>query len=58
MFLDRIVQQTRLDLVQRKQELPIEQLQQRAHEQVPPRNMLEAFEPLKECWRPILIRWQ
>lgn len=45
MFLDRIVQQTRLDLVQRKQELPLEKLQQRAHEQAPPRNMLEAFEP-------------
>jgi indole-3-glycerol phosphate synthase/phosphoribosylanthranilate isomerase/anthranilate synthase/indole-3-glycerol phosphate synthase/phosphoribosylanthranilate isomerase len=45
MFLDRIVQQTRLDLVQRKLELPLEKLQQHAHEQTPPRNMLEAFEP-------------
>ncbi len=45
MFLDRIVQQTRLDLVQRKQELPLERLQQLAGEQAHPRNMLEAFEP-------------
>lgn len=45
MFLDRIVQQTRLDLVQRKQELPLEQLQQRALEQPRPRDMLGAFEP-------------
>ncbi len=45
MFLDRIVQQTRLDLVQRKQELPLEKLQQCAREQAPPRNMLAAFEP-------------
>ena len=45
MFLDRIVQQTRLDLVQRKQELPLEKLQQLALEQTHPRNILEAFEP-------------
>ncbi len=45
MFLDRIVQQTRLDLVQRKQELPLEKLQQIALEQPRPRDILKAFEP-------------
>ncbi|GAC1359866.1 MAG: bifunctional indole-3-glycerol-phosphate synthase TrpC/phosphoribosylanthranilate isomerase TrpF [Ktedonobacteraceae bacterium] len=45
MFLDRIVQQTRLDLVQRKQEQPLEELQRLALEQVPPRDMLRAFAP-------------
>ncbi len=45
MFLNRIVQQTRLDLIQRKQEHPLEELQQLAREQPHPRDMLAAFEP-------------
>jgi indole-3-glycerol phosphate synthase / phosphoribosylanthranilate isomerase len=44
MFLDRIVEKTRLDLVQRKQEHPLEELQQLAQEQSYPRDMLAAFE--------------
>lgn len=45
MFLDRIVSQTRLDLDQRKQQLPFEELQQQASNQPEPRNLLAAFEP-------------
>ncbi|GCE24831.1 bifunctional indole-3-glycerol phosphate synthase/phosphoribosylanthranilate isomerase [Dictyobacter alpinus] len=45
MFLDKIVEQTRKDLIQRKAELPLEQLQQLALEQPRPRDVLEAFEP-------------
>lgn len=43
MFLDRIVAQTRLDLEQRKQEVPLAEMQQRAAAQPQPRDMLEAF---------------
>ncbi|GCF08047.1 bifunctional indole-3-glycerol-phosphate synthase TrpC/phosphoribosylanthranilate isomerase TrpF [Dictyobacter arantiisoli] len=45
MFLDKIVNQTRLDLAQRKIEHPIEELQRLAFEQSSPRDVLEAFEP-------------
>ncbi len=45
MFLQRIVEQTRLDLEKRKQICPLAQMQQLAIEQPSPRNMLEAFEP-------------
>ena len=44
MFLDKIVDQTRIDIAQRKLELPLEQLQQLAMEQPRPRDVLEAFE--------------
>jgi indole-3-glycerol phosphate synthase/phosphoribosylanthranilate isomerase len=45
MFLDKIVHQTRLDLVQRKQELPMDDIQRLALEQPRPRDGLAAFEP-------------
>ena len=45
MFLQRIVEQTRLDLAQRKQVCPLAEMQQLATEQSPPRDMLKAFEP-------------
>lgn len=45
MFLDRIVQQTNKDLVERKQTVPIEVLMQHAMEQPQPRDLLEAFVP-------------
>src|SRR5437667_12548589 len=45
MFLQRIVEQTRLDLEKRKQVCPLAEMQQLATEQPPPRDMLEAFEP-------------
>ncbi len=45
MFLDRIVTQTRADLVQRKIDTPLEELQQRARAQKPPRDMVAAFAP-------------
>jgi indole-3-glycerol phosphate synthase/phosphoribosylanthranilate isomerase len=45
MFLDRIVAQTRLDLEQRKQECPLEEMRQRASRQPQPRDLLAAFEP-------------
>lgn len=45
MFLERIVEQTRHDLEQRKQECPIEELRLRAAAQQQPRDLLEAFEP-------------
>jgi Indole-3-glycerol phosphate synthase len=48
MFLDRIVQQTREDLIQRKQAIPLADLIQRAMEQPQPRNLLKAFEPRGE----------
>lgn len=44
MFLDKIVDQTRIDIAQHKLELPLEQLQQLALEQPRPRDVLEAFE--------------
>ena len=43
MFLDRIVEQTKKDLVQRKRDLPQEELMHRAVEQPQPRDMLEAL---------------
>lgn len=43
MFLDRIVQQTRLDLEQRKRACPVETLQQLAAEQTPARDLLAAL---------------
>lgn len=43
MFLERIVNQTRADLVIRKQEQPIEDLMRRAMEQPQPRDLLEAL---------------
>jgi indole-3-glycerol phosphate synthase/phosphoribosylanthranilate isomerase/anthranilate synthase/indole-3-glycerol phosphate synthase/phosphoribosylanthranilate isomerase len=45
MFLQRIVEQTRLDLAQRKQSCSLEEMQRLAIEQPPPRDMLQAFEP-------------
>lgn len=45
MFLDRIVTQTREDLVQRKQTISMEELQQQAMRQPQPRDAMEAFEP-------------
>ena len=45
MFLDRIVAQTRADLVQRKIAQPLEELQRVAAEQPLPRNFLAAFTP-------------
>ncbi|GCE16832.1 hypothetical protein KDK_06320 [Dictyobacter kobayashii] len=44
MFLDRIVNQTRIDLAQRKLELPLGKIQQLALEQPRPRDVLEVFE--------------
>src|SRR5690348_8237061 len=45
MFLQRIVEQTRLDLAERKQNCPLAEMQRLAIEQPPPRDMLKAFEP-------------
>ncbi|GLV56522.1 bifunctional indole-3-glycerol phosphate synthase/phosphoribosylanthranilate isomerase [Dictyobacter sp. S3.2.2.5] len=45
MFLDRIVNQTRIDLAQRKIDLPLEQIKRQALEQPSPRDVLEAFDP-------------
>jgi indole-3-glycerol phosphate synthase/phosphoribosylanthranilate isomerase/anthranilate synthase/indole-3-glycerol phosphate synthase/phosphoribosylanthranilate isomerase len=45
MFLQRIVEQTRLDLEKRKQVHSLAEMQRLAIEQLPPRDMLEAFEP-------------
>jgi indole-3-glycerol phosphate synthase/phosphoribosylanthranilate isomerase/anthranilate synthase/indole-3-glycerol phosphate synthase/phosphoribosylanthranilate isomerase len=45
MFLQRIVEQTRLDLQKRKQVYPLEEMQRLAIDQSRPRDMLEAFEP-------------
>lgn len=45
MFLDRIVAQTRLDLEQRKQDYPLEDLKRLALEQPLPRDFAQAFEP-------------
>src|SRR5215472_3483012 len=43
MFLQRIVEQTRLDLVERKQRCPLEEIQRLAIAQPPPRDMLQAL---------------
>src|SRR6516162_1985015 len=43
MFLERIVAQTRIDLEQRKRELPLEELRERAGAQPRPRDLLKAF---------------
>src|SRR2546423_8720847 len=45
MFLDHIVAQTRLDLEQRKQERPLEELMRLAKAQPLPRDLLEAIRP-------------
>ncbi|GAC1640008.1 MAG: bifunctional indole-3-glycerol-phosphate synthase TrpC/phosphoribosylanthranilate isomerase TrpF [Ktedonobacteraceae bacterium] len=45
MFLDRIVTQTRTDLVQRKIDTPQAEVQRLALEQTPPRNLVAAFTP-------------
>src|SRR5437588_10822137 len=45
MFLDQIVTQTRLDLEQRKQERPLEEMMRLAMSQPPPRDLLEAIRP-------------
>ncbi len=45
MFLDRIVTQTRADLVQRKIEHPLAEIQRLAFEQSPPRDLVKAFTP-------------
>jgi indole-3-glycerol phosphate synthase/phosphoribosylanthranilate isomerase/anthranilate synthase/indole-3-glycerol phosphate synthase/phosphoribosylanthranilate isomerase len=45
MFLDRIVTQTRADLVQRKIDQPLAELQRLATEQTPPRDLIAAFTP-------------
>jgi indole-3-glycerol phosphate synthase/phosphoribosylanthranilate isomerase len=44
MFLDRIVAQTQLDLEQRKRDCPPEQIEQLAHQQSAPRDLLAAFQ--------------
>ncbi len=45
MFLNRIVTQTRSDLVERKHECSLEEMRQRANAQPRPRDLLAAFEP-------------
>jgi indole-3-glycerol phosphate synthase / phosphoribosylanthranilate isomerase len=45
MFLNRIVTQTRSDLVQRQRECSLEEMRQRASAQPRPRDLLAAFEP-------------
>ena len=45
MFLERIVTQTRADLVQRKIEHPLAEIQQLAHEQTLPRDLVAVFTP-------------
>ncbi len=45
MFLDRIVTQTRADLVQRKIDYPLAELQRLAAQQAPPRDLVAAFTP-------------
>ena len=45
MFLDRIVTQTRADLVQRKIDHPLAELQRLVAEQAPPRDFVAAFTP-------------
>ena len=45
MFLDRIVTQTRTDLVQRKIDSPLAELQRLAAQQAPPRDLIAAFTP-------------
>ena len=45
MFLDRIVTQTRADLVQRKIDRPLAELQSLAAQQAPPRDFVAAFTP-------------
>ena len=45
MFLNRIVTQTRSDLVERKRECSLEEMRQRANVQPRPRDLLAAFEP-------------
>src|SRR5256884_4817008 len=47
MFLERIVAQTRLDLEQRKQERPLEEMMRLAMAQPPPRDLLEAIRPVR-----------
>lgn len=44
-YLDRIVAQTRIDLEQRKQICPLEEMRQLASSQSEPRDLLEAFKP-------------
>ena len=46
MFLDRIVNQTRFDLEQRKQEISFAAIQVRAANQAPPRDLLDALRPV------------
>src|SRR6266567_8819175 len=45
MFLERIVEQTRADLEQRKRDVPLEEMQLRAAAQERPRDLRAAFEP-------------
>jgi len=45
MFLDQILTQTRLDLEQRKQERPLEEMMRLAIAQPPPRDLLETIRP-------------
>ena len=45
MFLDRIVKQTLADLEERKREVPLEEMQLRADQQPPPRDLLAPFRP-------------
>ena len=46
MFLDRIVSQTRFDLEQRKQEIPLAAIQLQAASQAPPRDLLDTLRPV------------
>ncbi|MBA2396471.1 MAG: bifunctional indole-3-glycerol-phosphate synthase TrpC/phosphoribosylanthranilate isomerase TrpF [Ktedonobacteraceae bacterium] len=45
MFLNRIVTQTRSDLIERKRECSLEEMRQRASAQTPTRDLLAAFAP-------------
>src|SRR6266566_3142067 len=52
MFLDRIVAQTRIDLEQRKQEYPLEEMQRLAASQPAPRDLLTALLPVPQTGSP------
>src|SRR5437773_2446686 len=52
MFLDRIVAQTRIDLEQRKQEHPLEEIQRLAASQPAPRDLLTALLPVPQTGSP------
>jgi indole-3-glycerol phosphate synthase/phosphoribosylanthranilate isomerase len=53
MFLDRIVTQTRLDLEERRQAVPLEEMRQRAATPPPPRDLLAFIKPVDTSIRLI-----